>query len=76
MLSEKRNVALNQTFHLFSSAVAAKQTRGIYTHYAQVFAVQFGEPGVVRHRCNNHRQIPGKDQTEVNKVTNITGNSI
>lgn len=29
-----------------------------WTHNAQIFAVEFGEPGVVRHGRHNNRQIP------------------
>lgn len=39
------------------------------SYYAHVFAVQLGEPGVVRHRRHNHRQIPGKKvKTDVNEA--------
>ena len=28
------------------------------SYYAHVFAVQLGEPGVVRNGCHDHRQVP------------------
>lgn len=32
------------------------------SYYAHVFAVQLGEPGVVRNGCHDHCQVPGMER--------------
>lgn len=39
-------------------AVVPLNPEGMSTHYAQIFAVEFGEPGVVGHGSHDHRQVP------------------
>lgn len=39
-------------------AVVPLNPEDSWTHYSQVFAVEFGEPGVVGHGRHDHRQVP------------------